>query len=345
MIARSLLAMALILASSQAMAGTQPRGRDFNHMTTGFPLAGGHATAACTTCHVGGVFKGTPKRCNDCHGLTKRVVATPKSNNHIATDALCESCHFNTATWLGARYNHGAATPGQCTTCHNGRQATGKPASHNSWQKATSSCDSCHRSFAWIPASWNHVGVAPGGCATAGCHVIGANEYSKPANHTRVGMATYACDDCHNCLSWDPARYRHTRASPSGICMGCHDGVTAVGKHAGHLATTEDCIQCHSTTATWEGAMGAKPANHIPYNGGVQCNACHIGTGVARGTALHVYVSSSACKTCHLKGASYLGSMDKKGVGHEGWSGTGDCSQSGCHRPAGSRGTAFVNWD
>lgn len=341
----SILGMLLAVVTSQATAETQMGGRDFNHMTTGFPLSGGHATAACETCHSGGVFKGTPKNCDGCHALGSRVVATPKSTSHIVTDAPCESCHFNTATFLGARFNHGNAQPGKCLLCHNGRQAAARPTSHSTGLKASGSCDSCHRTVAWVPASWNHIGVSPGSCASAGCHVIGSNQYYKPANHTRTGMATYACDDCHGMVSWVPARYKHTGASPSGICMGCHDGAIAVGKPAGHIATTDDCNQCHFSTATWLGALGAKPANHIPYNGGVQCTACHTGSGVMAGATLHANVSSLTCKTCHLSGTGYLGNMDKKGTGHEGWGGTGDCSQSGCHRPLGGRGVSYIDWD
>ena len=118
----NVLAVMLAVFSLQAMAETQLAGRDFNHEATGFPLTGGHATAACETCHVGGVFKGTPKTCDGCHALGKRVVATPKSTSHIVTDAPCDTCHFNTSTFLGARFNHGTALPGQCATCHNGRQ-------------------------------------------------------------------------------------------------------------------------------------------------------------------------------------------------------------------------------
>lgn len=338
----SLLVMVLTVASLQAMAETKMGGRDFNHMTTGFPLSGGHATAACETCHTGGVFKGTPKNCDGCHAVGSRIVATPKSSNHIVTDAPCESCHFNTATWLGARYNHGNAKTGQCKTCHNGRQATAKPASHNIGQKATASCDSCHRSFAWIPASWNHIGVVPKTCTN--CHVPGGqSSISKPSSHTPTSIkGMNQCDDCHNTFGWYPALFKHNTGA---ACSSCHNGILAAGKPSGHVATVDECNQCHFNTTTWLGALGAKPANHIPYNGGVQCASCHIGNTVTTGPTLHTYVSSLACKTCHLKGTSYLGNMDKKDIGHEGWNGAGDCSQSGCHKPAGSRGVAFVKWD
>jgi len=52
----------------------------------------------------------------------------------------------------------------------------------------------------------------------------------------------------------------------------------------------------------------------------------------------------TGCKTCHASGTSYLGDMEKKSVTHESSSGT-DCSQSGCHRPLGNKGVAYVKWD
>lgn len=335
----NLLAVALTMSSLQAMAETQLVGRDFNHMTTGYPLSGGHATAACESCHVGGVFKGTPKNCDGCHAVGRRVLATPKSNAHIVTDAPCDSCHFNTATWFGARYNHGAAVPGQCKTCHSGRLAMNKPASHNTGSKATSSCDSCHRSYSWLPASWNHTGVMPGTCAT--CH-NGTTAIGKPGTHTTTAKATFACDDCHSFTGWLPARYTHTSAA---ACSSCHNGAVAIGKHAGHIATTDECNQCHTGTVAWLPALGAKPANHIPYNASVACSSCHTGGTVVRGATLHPYLSTYACTTCHLKNNAYAAwGQDTKSTGHEGWS-TGDCSQSGCHRPLGSRGTSYINWD
>ncbi|MBU0687995.1 MAG: hypothetical protein KJ850_10650 [Gammaproteobacteria bacterium] len=391
----AMFAVLLAVLSLQADAAQQI-GRDFNHMTTGFTLTGGHAAAACETCHVGGVFKGTPRNCDGCHAVGQRVVATPKNDKHIVTDAPCESCHFNTATWLGARYNHGSAVPGQCRSCHNGRQASAKAPSHSTGSKATKSCDSCHRTFAWFPASWNHVGVAPGSCVT--CH-DGATAIGKSASHTTVAKATYACDECHSFVGWTPARYKHNTAAAcsschnttvavgkpvshgaatikgqnecsdchtnvawlpgtykhtsAAACSSCHDGVKAVGKSSGHIATTAECNQCHTTTTTWLGALGAKPAKHIPYaNASEPCTSCHIGTSVKRGTALHVpYLAGIACYTCHGSNTAYSGQGQKT----ERWpnfhessknpSAT-DCSSSNCHKPGSNgKGALYSVWD
>ena len=330
----SSLAVLLAAISLQAVADTLVTGRDFDHTATGFPLVGQHATTACETCHIAGVFKGTEKSCDGCHAMGKRVVATPKPTSHIVTDAPCDTCHFNTFTFLGARYNHGTAIRGQCMACHNGRQSAGRPPTHSSGFRATASCDSCHRSFTWLPASWNHIGVTPHTCDSGGCHVVNANQYYKPANHQTtpyLDRNTFYCDECHNFVSWVPALFIHDRPSPVGVCMGCHDGSNAPGKSAGHVATTSDCNSCHTSTISWLGALGAMPANHIPFNAGVTCTACHpTPTTWVTGAALHANVST-VCKTCHNSTPVYLGSMQRVTLGnHQGSNTTQDCTS--CHR-------------
>ncbi len=298
---------------------------EFNHMSTGFPLIGGHASATCETCHVGGVFQGTPRNCGGCHTLGSRVGATPKPTNHIITDAPCEACHFNTATFLGARYNHGTAIPGQCATCHNGRIATGRPTSHNAGIKATDSCDHCHRTFAWLPSSWNHTGMAPHSCSNAGCHIAGANPYFKPANHQTspyLGRNAFYCDDCHTYSSWVPARFAHNRPSPSGVCMGCHDGVNALGKNPGHITTTDDCVACHASTITFLGAR----YNHSRTIPG-QCATCHNGRMAVGRPASHNagLKATESCDLCHRTAAWLPTSWDhSRAAPHS-------CASAGCH--------------
>lgn len=325
----SLLAVALTVFSMQAFAATQMGGRDFNHMTTGFILSGGHAVAACETCHIGGVFKGTPRACDGCHAVGKRIIATPKTNSHIVTDAPCESCHFNTATWLGARFNHGNAQTGQCATCHNGRLSFAKPSTHNTGKKATESCDSCHRSSAWLPASWNHT-LSPGICST--CHMnpaIVSSPNLKPVGHGATALkGQLPCDSCHNYIGWYPNRFKH---NTGGLCSSCHDGIKAKGARADHIGFTGwpmECNECHLSTVSFAGALGNKPSNHILYNNGVSCSSCHSGGGILT-VALHNYVASP-CTTCHLNTTTYLTSRaTKKKIGHEGMKSGDDCIK--CH--------------
>ncbi|MDH2915600.1 MAG: cytochrome c3 family protein, partial [Gallionella sp.] len=382
----SLLAVALMVFSLQAVAETQLGGRDFNHMTTGFPLSGGHAAAACETCHVGGVFKGTPRNCDGCHATGKRIVATPKSNAHIVTDAPCESCHFNTATWLGARFNHGTAKPGQCATCHNGRIVAGKPASHSANpRKAADSCDKCHRTSAWNPASWNHTD-AVSDCSV--CH-NGATAVGMSAGHLTLSMPPVnfvgSCKSCHTSyLNFYSHYYNHANAPIT--CNTCHGNLNGTGGYAGvrkptatiHTAVpvqTLSCNACHKSFGAWTGKfdhIGAtacatchsgtyaafgirgKSTSHIPYNGTPECSTCH-GTNswatTQRGTTLHTtYLSGMSCFTCHGSNTAYPGNGQETARWpnfHESSKNpsAADCSASSCHRPVGSKGASYTKWD
>jgi hypothetical protein len=367
----SLLATAMVVFSMQAMAESQLGGRNFNHMTTGFPLSGGHAAAACETCHTGGVFKGTPRNCDGCHATGKRIVATPKSTSHIVTDAACESCHFNSATWLGARYNHGTAKPGQCATCHNGRISAGKPASHSTGSKATDSCDSCHRTIAWLPANWNHTDLVsdcvvchkaggPGRNFTSSakhaqftamgistCKTCHYSYYSFPAVFYNHSGASTACETCHNNPAYSSSVAqlasiaKHNIYSTAGIsnCQSCHKSYARGSFPSGrydHVAAGA-CNTCHK--AAFSPTIRAMAGNHIPILVTATCTSCHYSaTSWAAERMAHDanQVSLYPCTTCHLRGNAYLGRMEKQNL-HEldRNPGATDCSSNGCHLPGG----------
>jgi len=315
----------------------------FDHIQTGFNLTGAHILTRCESCHIQGVFKGTPRDCATCHMAGNRMGATAKPAQHVPTTTPCESCHRTTG-WTPASYSHAGVAPGACMTCHNGSMATGKPRGH---VLTTSSCDSCHRTTAWFPAGFNHMGVAPGTCAT--CHGVTAT--GKPNGHV---VTTDSCDKCHRTTAWLPASFDHTGVVP-GTCATCH-GVTATGKPSGHVATTDSCDKCHSTT-TWLGAsfdhtgvvagtcatchngttakgVGGGNPSQYPLNSGQHvsttlwpsCDSCHKSTTTFTGASVHksVVVPPGSCTSCHFRNS------------HEG-SGTKSCDSSGCH-------TSTSNW-
>ena len=94
----------------------------FNHNNTPFPLTGAHVSVPCNSCHIGGVFAGTPTDCYSCH---KADYAGTTNPNHAAAGfpTTCATCH-TTTSWAGATFNHtwfplnhGNAN-GVCSTCH-----------------------------------------------------------------------------------------------------------------------------------------------------------------------------------------------------------------------------------
>ena len=62
------------------------------------------------------------------------------------------------------RVDH-AEVLGACVSCHDGRKAAGKSASH---LPTGNGCDTCHTTSAWKPAAFDHAGVLQGTCIT--CH-------------------------------------------------------------------------------------------------------------------------------------------------------------------------------
>jgi hypothetical protein len=290
----SVLALTFSVFSMPAVAA-EPNQQDFDHFQTGFPLTGAHLNAECESCHVGGVLRGTPRVCSGCHATGARVVATPKPSNHFVTNDPCENCHYSTATFIGTRFNHSGALPGQCTSCHNGRISTGKPASHNTGLRLADSCDKCHRTFAWVPATFDHAGITPGTCA-AQCH-NGTLATARPPSHTSALKATSTCDTCHRYTAWFPTFYNHTSVAP-GSCLTCHNGAAATGKPSSHTGAKAfmPCDSCHTPQA-W---MPARYA-HIGVAPGT-CLSCHA---AQRPTSHAARGYFGTCDACHSIGAQW----------------------------------------
>lgn len=186
--AQWLLFVAMVL-SAHFVAAAEP----FNHDTTGYLLNGAHTQVRCETCHVHGIFKGTPQRCQGCHGDAATIALTKKGPNHVTTIAPCDDCHteFN---WANARMDHTVVT-GTCLSCHNGVKATGKSVNH---VPSADTCDDCHITIAWTPARFDHSGVT-GPCMN--CH-NGVIATGKPPGHIPT---TDDCSSCHTTTAWIPA--------------------------------------------------------------------------------------------------------------------------------------------
>ncbi|MEP7181684.1 MAG: hypothetical protein ABI886_05830 [Betaproteobacteria bacterium] len=223
-------------------------------------------TTNCVNCH-GGQFAGVEK----------------KPNDHPQTSNVCEQCHsINTfskmlllpagkALLIGAAKAPGTIgdtiaakpglakavnvhigiAPGSCTGCHNGSTAAAKPGRH---LVTMLSCDACHRTTAWLPATYTHPGVAPTTCAT--CH-NGSAASARPASHF---VTTRSCDGCHRMTSWRPPMpYRHLSPAysphPTVQCIACHKGNSEMVVWR-FPAAKPDCAGCHQNMPK----PGLKPA-------------------------------------------------------------------------------------
>ncbi len=321
---RYALAFLFVLAGAQTLSQTPLR--SFDHVKTGFPLTGIHTSQRCESCHINGVFKGTPKDCASCHtsGLRISPANTIKPVNHIPTQLSCETCH-NTQSFGGAKFNHAGVAAGSCASCHNGSTATGKPSGHITTQAA---CDSCHKTTGWKGAKPDHAAfTAATNCAS--CH-NGTSAIGKPAIHIPVA-ASVSCLSCHAVKGWKPTKFSHTQVTVAGQCAICHSGafppadgktanhipyqnVTAIGANAGceschkggfaawapaklHASVTVSvqCATCH--TGANPLAVG-KPANHLPT--AATCESCHKTTGWRGGKPDHaMFTAATNCASCH----------------------------------------------
>ena len=151
------LFLAFMLLSSAGVFA-QATSQSFDHVKTGFTLKGMHANARCESCHVGGVFKGTPRDCATCHVSGSRLATSNvvRHSQHFVTQQTCDTCH-STVTFTGAKFDHLGVTSASCSSCHNGSTASGKPANHI---KTDAACGTCHKTSGWIPSSgMDHSGM------------------------------------------------------------------------------------------------------------------------------------------------------------------------------------------
>ncbi|MCG6976895.1 MAG: hypothetical protein LJE56_10950 [Acidiferrobacterales bacterium] len=218
-------------ASKPAPTSQKRRADDFDHLLTGFSLFGSHVHVECESCHIKGIFRGTPTTCDGCHGRPGSIASTFKPFNHINTQQPCDICH-NSVVWSGARFDHATVAPGSCLQCHNGSITDGKPATGH--PVTSESCEACHSvGGSWFPANFRHIGVTPGTCLT--CHCVTAT--CKPGGHQ---VTSESCDVCHKTTAWLPASGHGTGVAP-GSCKNCHSYAS------GHFSikTAPQCDDCH----------------------------------------------------------------------------------------------------
>ena len=278
----------------------------------------------CATCHTGG-FPPADGR---------STLHAPFQLVSVTSAAKCDTCHSGFTLWTGVKLHGKVAVSAQCVTCHSAPYLLGQKKPNTAVHaNVTGNCESCHRStVSWLTVTFAHNAsnaVGTGSCDT--CHGVSAR--GKPTTHIPVPAGTAKCDSCHRSqASWATA-----------VTM----------NHA--VVTTATCKSCHDGRFLTQGVVGAlaKPTNHIPehlqlLNGAaMDCRACHTGTTAWTTVRMNHNASlgngSGWCKGCHTSGQAFLGNMEKKSLNHE-RAGSTDCSQSGCHRPLGNRGSAYSSW-
>ena len=241
----------------------------FNH-NAAYPLAGAHATQACSACHKNNVFKGTPRDCFGCHRTNYERTTSP---NHAAAGfpTTCESCHRSSDASWRTTFNHSSAYP--LAGVH-----------------ATQPCSACHKN--------NVYKGTPRDCV--GCHRTNYERTTSP-NHAAAGFPT-TCESCHRSSD---ASWRATFSHNSVFALvGVHatQACTACHKNNVYKGTPRDCFSCHRT----DYERTASP-NHAAAGFPTACDSCHSASSSTWSASFdhnkffvlagrHL---SAACSSCH----------------------------------------------
>jgi len=245
----------------------------FDHAQTAFVLTGAHAGEDCQSCHLDGIFTGTPTDCWSCHQPDYEQAADP---NHVAGQfgQDCATCHTTTA-WEPATFDHSrtnfvltgahlntncqschidgvfAGTPSDCWSCHEPDYNQASDPDHVTNQ-FDQDCATCHSTTAWSPADFDHTLTA---FPLTGAHVL---------------------QDCQACHA---DGYNNTPTE----CFACHedDFNTTTDPPHGAAGFPQTCAECHNTTA-WEPANWDHDAGYFPIYSGEHreewdvCADCHV---------------------------------------------------------------------
>jgi hypothetical protein len=276
-------------------------------------------------------------RCDSCHGgAYVSENALTKTPTHIAVTPPqdCSACHAGYVSWAtAAKPPHNSALI--CDSCHKPLGgALSKPPNHI---PTTAQCSACHKDAAFATfarptgMTMDHTKVAATTCST--CHggaFVSQNAQAKDGTHIPT---TVECNSCHNSTTvWTTGTMNHAVVAATQ-CGTCHNGA--------YVSQTFGVL----------GGAKARPSNHIPYQtyitGGatMDCNVCHTSTALWTTEKMNHNATSANCRFCHQTGVAYLGSMMKMAMTHNKKTATGDCSQSGCHRPLGNVGTPYSKWN
>jgi hypothetical protein len=324
----------------------------FDHNTVGFPLTGGHADPPrqCVDCHVNNNYNLSSTMCFSCHQKDFAGATTPVP--HAGFPTTCEQCH-DTVQWSDGKFDHsttgfvltGSHTvpPRQCADCHVNNNYTlntttcvschlkdfqGSTNPNHVALNFSQTCQTCHTTTAWQPASFDHSTVnfpltgvhtvPPRQCTDChlnnnynlttttcvSCHLKDFQGTTNP-NHVQGGLAQ-TCELCHNTSAWQPATFDHAKSGfpltgnhtvPPRQCADCH-------VNNNYNLTNTACVSCHQTDYN----HATSPVPHAGFP--TTCEQCHDTVLWSDGkfdhsttgftlTGMHT-VPPRACTDCHL---------------------------------------------
>ena len=217
------------------------RNGSFNHASV-FQLVGNHATQTCASCHVNGIFKGTPRTCTGCH-LDEYQRTTAPNHASVGFSTTCDTCHRATdPSWRGGSFNHntvfqllGKHATAVCGVCHVNNVYKGTPRD----------CVGCHKADYDRTLSPSHVAARfPTTCEV--CHKAGDGSWTQGTfNHTWFPITSgrhsgNPCSACHT----NPANYTQF------TCLTCHTRTETDNEHRGRAGYSYDSLRCYACHPT-----------------------------------------------------------------------------------------------
>ncbi len=316
---------------------SQWQGSGFDHNTTNFPLTGVHSSTFCSSCHVDGIFTGTPMNCDACHQDAWLAATTPnhEAQTYLAED--CEICHTADG-WTPSIFQHGAPGQAECVSCHTAdfEIASQTVQGHDTY---SSTCNSCHATTFWNDVTFDHsifpltgvheppvceaCHISPDTPPTAcdGCHLEDYNNAAEPHHFSSPagGYPSDQCQLCHNLTNFGFTPAVFTHALTTQACVNCHLYDFNSTTNPNHLTSgySQNCQGCHATD-TWQGA----DPHQAPVGA---CSGCHNYNGqdgdplpvVDHSTAPKLGTAINTCENCHTSTSNWS-SINFSGNRHDG---------------------------
>jgi predicted CxxxxCH...CXXCH cytochrome family protein len=282
--------------------------------------------------------------CGTCHSDTDP--ATGAHTKHIADGATCATCHSgNTHVNRVIDVTSGTYTAdgapgngyGSCSTasCHD--QGRGGLTTTPLWGASVTDCSECHASAPATGGHTVHLGASIAGAVItcADCH----DSFTDPSTETEpsvghrdtnidVTVGSYPTNKAKDslftncstasCHQTGQSTNDYTLTSNWGVddvnCTQCHEASPTTGSHAKHIATTSDCVTCHTSAVintsyndaahgdlNVDVAVGSYTANKALGAAEESCASisCHSdGLTAATGTS-PVWGTAAGCAACH----------------------------------------------
>ena len=297
-----------------------------NHIPTNAPCAQCHTTAGNYAAYVMGAtgHAGITNNCAQCHayGLSFYNMAAPTlkqpaagATGHIpsnppngTTTVACELCHSaaNFTTFSGTIMRHAYVTSMQCMACHEFGMTWQTNVGVGLWRRPNqghykgqdcggSGCHSARDKFA--RAVVRPTATAPGKSPTTATTApkTSATTTARTVTPRRAGIvpATPAAAAAAAAAAMGTFNHATVAGTP---CVTCHDGSSATGKPATHIAASNNCQNCHTTIA-W---LPVKIVDHSQVIG--TCVSCHNGQ-IATGKPSRHVATTAGCERCHTTNA------------------------------------------